>query len=64
MTESNELETTTTSWEVYDEADDVDRRKPERKFDSEKYRTTGFFVRSTIAGGVAGCTVNPFVDKF
>jgi hypothetical protein len=31
-------------------------------YDREKYRSTAFFVRSTIAGGIAGCTVHTFSD--
>jgi hypothetical protein len=59
MTQTPKLQTSSASWTADDNEDDMTPPPSSPPFDSEKYKSTGFFVRSTLAGGVAGCTVIP-----
>jgi hypothetical protein len=59
MTQTQKLQRSSAPWTADDEDDAVTPSPPSRSFESEKYKSTGFFVRSTLAGGVAGCTVGP-----
>jgi hypothetical protein len=59
MTQTQKLQRSSAPWTADDEDDDLTPPPPSRSFDSEKYKSTGFFVRSLLSGGVAGCAVGP-----
>jgi hypothetical protein len=66
MTQTQQLQPSSAAWpaqtgllEAAPEAAPKASQLP-ASYDREKYRSTAFFVWSTIAGGIAGCTVHTF----
>jgi len=57
MTQTQHLQASSASWPTPEGTLEMPPKSLPTNFDREKYRTTGFFARSTIAGGIAGCTV-------
>lgn len=59
MTQTQQLQASSaSSWPAQKGVPEVSPKSTlPANYDREKYRSTGFFVRSTIAGGIAGCTV-------
>jgi len=60
MTQSQQLQTpSATPWGSQEVRALSSRAPPTTKFKQNKEKSTSFFVRSTFAGGMAGCAVTP-----
>jgi hypothetical protein len=64
MTQTQQLQPSSAAWPAQTGLPEAAPKASQlpASYDREKYRSTAFFVRSTIAGGIAGCTVHTFSD--